>query len=117
MFTVSMERRPGYLLATATGPADVAENCSGIVFVGEMLRRSGIARLLFDMKNLTLQLGKADALEVISTLYASTPPLEKIAVLAPAGQSHGLVLEVARHRNIPAQEFAEADEADAWLRQ
>lgn len=116
MFTVSIQRRPAYLLAVASGSADADENCSGVVFVADILRRTGTRRLLFDIVELTPQFGQAGALEVISTLYAHLPPLEKIAVLAPQGGSKGLVLEVARHRNVPAMEFASASEADAWLR-
>jgi hypothetical protein len=116
MFTVSIERRPAYLLAVAAGPADVDENCSGIVFVAEMLRRTATRRLLFDMTALAPKFAGAGALEVISTLYSSMPDMDKIAILAPAGMSHGLVLEVARHRNVPAIEFTHVGEADAWLR-
>jgi hypothetical protein len=117
MFTVSIQRRPGYLLAMASGPADVDDNCAGIVFVADLLRRTGTPRLLFDITTLEPRLGKAGGLEVISTLYASLPPMERIAIVASPGMSHGLVLEVARHRDVPAREFVDASEADAWLRQ
>lgn len=117
MFTVSIERRPGYLLAMASGPAGVDENCAGILFVADLLRRTGIGRLLFDITALEPQLGQGGGLEVISTLYASLPPMEKIAIVASPGMSHGLVLEVARHRDVPAREFVDAGEADSWLRQ
>ena len=117
MFTVGIQRGPSYLLAVASGTADIEENCSGVVFVADILRRTGTKRLLFDMMALTTRFGQAGALEVISTLYTSLPPMEKIAVLVPAGMSHGLVLEVARHRNVPAQEFASARAADEWLQQ
>ena len=117
MFTVSIQRRPGYLLAIASGAADVDEHCAGIVFVADLLRRTGTARLLFDITALDSQLGQGGGLEVISTLYASMPPMERIAIVAPPGMSHGLVLEVARHRDVPAREFADAGEADSWLRQ
>lgn len=116
MFTVSIERRPDYVLAVATGAADVHCICSGAVFVADVLRRTGGKRLMFDMTALTPQLERAEALEVISTLYASMPSMEKIAILAPQQGSHGLVLEVARHRNVPAREFDNASDADAWLR-
>ena len=116
MFTVSIESRPDYVLAVATGPADVQHNCSGAVFVADIMRRTGGKRLMFDMTALTPQLERAEALEVISTLYASMPSMEKIAILAPQQGSHGLVLEVARHRNVPAREFDNASDADAWLR-
>jgi hypothetical protein len=115
MFTVSIQRGPAYLLAVASGPADVAETCSGVVFVAEMLRRTSTRRLLFDMMALAPRFEQAAAIEVISTLYSSMPPMEKIAILIPPGMSHGLVLEFARHRNVPAQEFAGALAADAWL--
>ena len=115
MFTVSVQRGPSYLLAVATGPADVHDNCAGVMFVADILRRSGVKRLMFDMTALTPQFGQSGALEVISTLYNTMPPLERIAVLVPKGMSQGLVLEVARHRNVPAMEFANANEADAWL--
>jgi hypothetical protein len=115
MFTLSIQRCPAYLLATASGPADVDENCSGVVFVSDMLRRTCTKRLLFDMTALAPQFGGAGALEVISTLYSSMPAMDKIAVLVTAGMSHGVVLEVARHRNVPAMEFANLSDADAWL--
>ncbi|MDB5898598.1 MAG: hypothetical protein JWP22_1457 [Ramlibacter sp.] len=115
MFTLSIQRRPAYLLAAASGPADVDENCSGIVFVADMLRRTCSRRLLLDMTALAPRFAGAGALELISTLYSSMPAMEKIAVLVAAGTSHGVVLEVARHRNVPAMEFANVSEADAWL--
>lgn len=116
MFTVAIERRPAYLRAIASGPADVAENCSGVVFVADALRRTSSTRLLFDMTGLRPTFGKAGALEVISTLYSSLPPMDKIAVVVAPGMSQGVVLEVARHRNVPAQEFHTTDAADEWLR-
>src|SRR4051812_45439588 len=115
MFTLSIQRGPSYLLAVASGSADVDENCSGVVFVADILRRTGTRRLLFDMTALTPTFGKGGAIEVISTLYSSMPPMDRIAVLVPPGMSHGLVLEVARHRNVPAREFENPGEADAWL--
>jgi hypothetical protein len=115
MFTLSIQRRPAYLLAAASGPADVDENCSGVVFVADMLRRTRTKRLLFDMTALAPRFGGAGALEVISTLYSSMPAMDKIAVVVAAGMSQGFVLEVARHRNVPAMEFANLSDADAWL--
>jgi hypothetical protein len=115
MFTVSIQRGPIYLLAVASGEANIDENCSGIVFVSDILRRTSTRRLLFDMMALRPDFGPSGALEVISTLFNSLPPLEKIAVLVPGGTSHGIVLEVARHRNVAAREFASGTEADAWL--
>lgn len=116
MFTVSIQREPEYLRAIASGPADVHENCAAIVFVADLLRRTATTRLLFDMRELQTRFERAGGLEVLSTLYASMPSMEKIAVLVPPGLSHGLVLEVARHRQVPAQEFTSADEAAAWLK-
>lgn len=116
MFTVGIQRGPSYLLAVATGPADAAEKCSRVVFVADMLRRTGTQRLLFDITGLKPQYEKADALEVLSTLYASLPPMEKIALLVAPGESRGFVLEVAKHRGVPAEEFESAEAADEWLR-
>ena len=115
MFTVSIQRGPVYLLAIASGPADVDENCAGIVFVAEILRRTAVRRLLFDMTAMAPQVGQTGVLEVMSTLYANMPALDKMAVLSPGGLAHGLVIEAARHRNVPVREFARACEADAWL--
>jgi hypothetical protein len=116
MFTVSIQREPEFLRAIASGPADVHDNCAGIVFVADLLRRTATARLMFDMRELQARFAQAGGLEVLSTLYGSMPPMEKIAILVPSGMSHGLVLEVARHRNVPALEFTSAHEAVAWLR-
>ena len=116
MFTVGIQRGPSYLLAVATGPADAAENCAGVLFVADILRRTCTKRLLFDITGLRPRFEKADALEVLSTLYACIPPLERIAVLVAPGESQGFVLEVAQHRCVPAQEFDSAEAADEWLR-
>ena len=116
MFSVGIQRGPSYLLATATGPADVHENCSGILFVTDLLRRTGTRKLLFDMMALEPSYGPEGAIEVISTLYSSMPEMEKIAVLVPAGMSKGIILEVARHRGVTAREFADVRAADEWLR-
>ena len=115
MFSIGLQRNPRYLLAVATGSAGIEENCAGVVFVADMLRRTGARRLLFDMMALTLDFGPAGGLEVISTLYNNLPPMEKIAVLVPRGMSRGIVMEVARHRDVPAQEFDDAASADVWL--
>jgi hypothetical protein len=85
------------------------------VFVADILRRTSTGRLLFDTTALAPQFGGGGALEVISTLYSAMPPMEKIAIIVPPGMSHGLVLEVARHRDVPAREFTNLGEADAWL--
>jgi hypothetical protein len=115
MFTVGCQRGQAYVLAVASGPGNVEEVCSGALFIAEMLRRTGGKRVLVDMTSMDPHLVQADALEVISTLYACLPPLEKIAVLMAPGASHGIILEVARHRDVPAREFANITEADAWL--
>ena len=116
MFTVSIQTGSCYLLAVASGVADVADNCSGVIFVAEKLRRTSTKRLLFDMTAFAHDFGPEGALEVISTLYLNMPPLEKIAVLVPEGKSRGLVKDVAAHRNIQFREFGDAAEADEWLR-
>jgi hypothetical protein len=116
MFTVSIQTGSCYLLAIASGVANVADNCSGVIFVAESLRRTATKRLLFDMTAFASDLGPEGAIEVISTLYLNMPPLEKIALLVPKGQSRGMVKEVASHRNIPFREFVDAAEADEWLR-
>jgi hypothetical protein len=115
MFSVGCQRGPSYLLAVVSGPADVHDACAGAVFIAEMLRRTGIPRVLVDMTAMDHDFGQGGALDVISTLYNCLPPLEKIAVLIAPGASHGLVLEVARHRNVPAQEFASIQDAEQWL--
>jgi hypothetical protein len=116
MFSIGCQRGPSYLLAVVCGTADVDDSCSGAVFIADMLRRTCAKRVLVDMLGMEHQFGQAGVLEVISTLYACLPPLEKIAVVIAPGASHGLVLEVARHRNVPAQEFANFSEAEDWLR-
>src|SRR5690349_6708708 len=117
MFTVGIERRHAYVVATLSGPADVRTICSAAVFIAEVLRREAAARVLVDITAMDQKLARADALDVISTLYGCLPPLEKIAVLTVPGESRGMVLEVARHRNVPAREFATIEEAEAWLQQ
>lgn len=116
MFTVSVQTGGCYLLAIASGVADVADNCSGVVFVAESLRRTSAKRLLFDITALAPDMDPQGAMEVISTLYLNMPPLEKIALLVPKGESRGMLKEVAQHRNIAFREFVDAAEADEWLR-
>lgn len=115
MFTISTEDGPGYLRIVVTGPAGVDETCAGAVFCAELLRRKASPRVLVDMKAFVPIFARADGLEVLSTLYGGMPPLERLAVVIPAGGSHGLVIDVARHRNVPAREFDERGEAEAWL--
>ena len=116
MFTVSIQTGSRYLLAIASGLASAADNCAGVVFVAESLRRTSTKRLLFDITALSPEMGPQGAMEVISTLYLHMPPLEKIALLVPRGESLGMVKEAAAHRNIPFREFVDAVEADEWLR-
>jgi hypothetical protein len=115
MFSIGCQRGPSYLLAVICGPADVDDSCSAVVFIADMLRRSGAKRVLVDMLGMDQQFGQAGVLEVISALYACLPPLEKIAVVIAPGASHGSILEVARGRHVPAQEFATFKEAEDWL--
>lgn len=116
MFTVGCQRGASYLLAVVSGPADVDDLCSGAAFIAEMLRRKSSKRVLVDMTAMDHHLEKSGGIDVISTLFSCLPPLEKIAVLIAPGTSHGLVLEVARHRNVDAREFASVHEVDQWLR-
>ena len=116
MFTISSERGPGHLRIVASGPAGVAETCAGAVFCAELLRRTGLQRVLIDMGAFAPAFEQTDGLEVLSALYSVMPPLDRIAVVVPAGGSHGLVLDVARHRNVSAREFDDVGEAEAWLR-
>lgn len=115
MFRISSESHPAYLRVVVAGPAGVDEACAGSVFCAELLRRKSPRRLLLDMEQFAPSFARMDGLDVLSTLYAGMPALERLAVVIPAGGSHGLVLEVARHRNVPAREFADRDEASAWL--
>ena len=117
MFTIGTERGPGYLRIVVRGPAGVDETCAGAVFCAELLRRTSPRRVLIDMMAFVPEFVRADGLDVLSTLYAGMPPLERLAVLIPAGKSHGLVLDVARHRNVPAREFDDFADAEAWLRE
>ena len=117
MFTLSTERSQGFLRIVVTGPAGVDETCAGAVFCAELLRRTAPRRLLLDMEAFVPEFAQADGLDVLSTLYAGMPALERLAVVIPAGGSHGLVLDVARHRNVPAREFDDPEEAEAWLRE
>lgn len=116
MFTISSERNADYVRFVVTGPGGVDETCAGAVFCAELLRRTSARRVLIDMLAFRPEFARTDGLDVLSTLYAGMPPLERIAVLIATGKSHGLVLDVARHRNIPAREFDDFAQADAWLR-
>ncbi|HEX7890758.1 MAG TPA: hypothetical protein VF522_15465 [Ramlibacter sp.] len=115
MFTISTEPGPGYLRFLVAGPAGVHETCAGAAFCAELLRRTSSRRVLLDMMTFAPVFARADGLDVLSTLYGEMPALERLAVLIPAGKSHGIVLEVARHRNVPAREFDDPEEAAAWL--
>ena len=116
MFTISSERAPDYLRFVVVGPGDVDETCAGAMFCAELLRRTSARRVLIDMMAFRPEFAQTDGLDVLSALYGSMPALERLAVLIPAGKSHGLVLDVARHRNVPAREFEDLNEAEAWLR-
>jgi hypothetical protein len=115
MFTISSERGPGYLRIVVSGPAGVHETCAGAVFCAELLRRTAATRFLIDLMAFEPQFARADGLDILSTLYGAMPPLERIAVVVDPDRSHGLVLEVARHRNVPAREFEDRAEAETWL--
>ena len=117
MFTISTERGPAYLRLVVSGIAGVDETCAGAVFCAEMLRRTAAPRVLIDMMAFEPQFARADGLDILSTLYGGMPPLERLAVVIPAGKSHGLLLDVARHRNVPAREFDELGQAEAWLQE
>lgn len=115
MFTISSERVRGYLRIAANGPAGVAETCATASFCAELLRRTGLPRVLIDMHAFAPEFAQADGMEVLSALYGQMPPLERIAVVVPPAGSHGLVLDVARHRGVAAREFADLAQAEAWL--
>lgn len=117
MFTISTERCPGYLRIVVTGRAGVDETCAGALFCAELLKRASSRRVLVDMMAFAPEFARTDGLEVLSTLYGVMPPLERIGVTIPAGKSHGLVLDVARHRNVPAREFDDLGKAVAWLQE
>lgn len=117
MFTISSESHPAYLRVVAAGPASVDEACAGSVFCAELMRRKAPKRVLLDMSAFQPSFVRMDGLDILSTIYAGMPPLERLAVVIPAAGSQGLVLEVARHRNVPAREFADRDEAAAWLQE
>ena len=117
MFTISSERAPGYLRIVAQGPAGVPETCATASFCAELLRRTGLPRVLIDMHAFVPEFVQADGLEVLSALYGQMPPLERIAVVAPVAGSHGLVIDVARHRGVAAREFDDLGQAEAWLRE
>jgi hypothetical protein len=95
----------------------VDETCAGGVFCAELLRRTRATRVLIDMMAFVPEFARADGLDVLSTLYDGMRPLERLAVLIPAGKSHGLVLEVARHRGVPGGEFDDLTAAEAWLQE
>ena len=116
MFTISSERAPDHLRFVVAGSGGVDEACAGAVFCAEMMRRTSARRVLLDMLAYRPEFVRTDGLDVLSTLYGHMPPLERLAVVIEADKSHGLVLDVARHRNVPAREFADAGEAEAWLR-
>ena len=115
MFTIGTERGPGFLRVVVSGPAGVHETCAGALYTAELLRRTSSSRVLLDMMAFAPEFARTDGLDVLSTLYGAMPPLERIAIVIPAGRSHGLVLDVARHRQVPAREFDDVREAEAWL--
>lgn len=115
MFTISTDHGASYLRIVVSGRGGVDEACASAVFCGELLRRSSSRRVLVDMMAFSPKFARADGLDVLSALYGSMPALERLAVLIPAGKSHGLLLEVARHRNVPAREFDDFAQAEAWL--
>ena len=117
MFALSSERCPGYLRIVVTGAGGVDETCAGTVFCAELLRRTSSRRVLIHMLAFVPQFAQVDGLEVLSTLYSGMPPLERIGVVNPAGGSHGLVLDVARHRNVTARDFDGPAEAAAWMQE
>ena len=116
MFTIGTEPGPGFLRVVVTGPAGVHEACAAAVYAAELLRRTSSPRVLIDMMAFAPAFARTDGLDVLSTLYGAMPPLERIAIVIPAGRSHGLVLDVARHRQVPAREFDDVHEAEAWLK-
>ena len=115
MFTISSEDGPGYLRIVVAGPAGVDETCAGAMFCAELLRRKSPQRVLLDMQAFVPSFARADGLEILSSLYAGMPLLERLAIVKPAGGSHGLVIDVARHRNVAAQEFGDRAGAEDWL--
>lgn len=115
MFTISSEHDPRYLRIVVTGHAGVDETCAGAVFCAELLRRTSSRRVLVDMMAFFPVFDRADGLDVLSTLYGGMPPLERLAILIPPRRSYGLILEVARHRDVPAREFDDRRVAEAWL--
>ena len=117
MFTIQTERCPGFLRIAVAGRAGVDETCAGALFCGDLLRRTASRRVLFDLGAFFPEFTRADGIDVLSALYSSLPALERLGVVVPADRSLGLLLEVARHRNVPARQFDDFSEGTAWIQE
>ena len=115
MFTISTQVGSRYLLVVVTGTGGVPELCSLNAFVGELITRTGVRRVLLDSIAFEGVFDDEGRQAVLAQMKTVIPVLDKVAVLVQAGGRRGFVLGTALARGFQAAEFDNLPAAEEWL--
>lgn len=115
MFTISTHVGLSYLLIVLTGHGQASHLCALNAFVGELITRTGVRRVLLDSIAFEAAIDEGGREAMLSHMQASIPALDKVAVLVQAGRERGFVVATAAARGFEAREFNNLRAAEEWL--
>jgi hypothetical protein len=112
MFTLSVQRGP-YLLATATGSADLTDLTAAVMCIAEVARRARSQAVIIDLLAVTTNLSAADH-EELGRFLARVLAGIRVASVVPSSERIGTSERVAVACGLVLRTFTDLIEAEAW---
>ena len=114
-FEVAMEEHEGFLLASARGPATLAEFYDAIDLAAEAARRGHHRRLLIDLRGAQQSLKFTEHLQLGARAAERLAFVERVASLVPADSRTGSSEKAAQKTGLQLRTFTDFKEALEWL--
>ena len=114
-FEVTMEEHDGFLLATASGPATLADFYGAIERTAEAVRRGRHRRVLIDLRGAQQTLKFTEHLQLGARAAERLAFVDRVATLVPTASRTGTSEKAAQKTGLQLRAFTEFKEAVAWL--
>ncbi|KQT11585.1 hypothetical protein [Ramlibacter sp. Leaf400] len=117
MFSVTVRDDTAYLVAMATGRAELAHLCGLADLAARIAVMKGHRRALVDLLEVQPFLTFTEHLQLGAHVAAAFGPLERVATVVPASQRNGTSEKAAQKHGLRLRTFTVLQEADAWLQE
>jgi len=114
-FEVVIEEHEKFLLATARGPATLADFFAAIDQIAQALRRGRQRRALVDLRQAQQALKFTEHLQLGARVADRLAFADRVATLVPASSRSGNSEKAAQKSGLRLRTFTDFKEALAWL--